>query len=413
MSVLTPNPVYDSTALAALITTPNAATIYNSAIWMVSENMNPFKMLEGDFNSMAPIILKNELSRQGGETFSTDVMTQLVDADNGWTPNPEPNKMDQDLHTLEDEFIFRSVTVTIQAWRKTVMTSKKQMQRPAYELIPAMINGLGEYHALKKATFLLKTLINQTWTGSDSSGAFYTQQTSSYTAPGWNSNQVIAGNNANVAGLGTDDVFTHDLISIAEEVAYSGERRDGEKTFRMKAPVVNGSRHKGIWFITQFQKSDLVNNDDNFREEMIYSNTPGTDHPSWVGIDNIFRYKGHLFFVLTDELEEVLKFTTASTVVDEDGTGRTPGVKGATAMMLCARAGVRCPAKNEDYFDAEGYDNNWFKRISTGAHEGFQRVNFQEQYATAAHSTPGTAVYRDYGVVLIHTAATHHNLTGI
>lgn len=382
---------YDSTDLTNGLTTGNAATIYNDVVWHTSENRNIFTMLEGDENSFSPIIRFDALEKRGGETFSHDFMNPF---------RTEPHKQDFDLHTYESKFSFETQTAAIIAWREAIMVSELEKQKPAYDIQRATVEGLSDYHALKSGTFIMKVLLHQTWTGADSSGALYDASTGT-TGNEFIANQILAGDHANVTQLGDDDVFTGELIDRAIEVAYSGERRVGDQTFRMKQPVVGGRQYKGVVLMTQFQFYDLKNNDPNFREEAIYTLDRGKSHPMWVGWDNMFEYKGCLCIVLSDELEEVMKFTTSSVVWDEGGTTRTPAVRGATAVFLAGRAVMRVPANRDKIFEGEDWDGTWFQRVITGRMEGVSRIKITEAQASAK---------RDYGTITIHTAASHHNI---
>jgi hypothetical protein len=375
--------------MSTYVTAGNAKTAYGDVVWRTSENRNILTMLEGGPEGYSPIIRFDKPLLKGGQTYTHDFINPF---------RTEPHKMDFDTHTYESLFTFRQETVALIAWRETIMVSELQKQLPAYDLERACIEGLSDYHALKAATYLMKVIVHQTWTGADSSGSLHDASAGTDCC----ANQVIAGDHANVTTLGDDDLFTGELIDRALEVAFSGERRAGDETFRMKRPIVGGRQYDGVVLMTQFQFYDLKNNDDNFREEAIYTLERGKSHPMWVGFSTMFEYKGCLCIVVTDELEQVMKFTTASSIWDEDGTARTPSVAGATAAVLFARGVMRVTGSRENFFNAEGWDNDWFTRISTARMEGAAKVKITEEQASAT---------RDIGCVLIHTAASHHNIT--
>lgn len=394
------------TTMSTYVSEGNAATIYSDIVWRTSENRNVLTMLEGGPESYAPIIRFSDPLKKGGEVFSHDFISGIMAAGGSASGSysPEPKKMDFDTHSFESIFEFDTQTVTLLAWREVIMTSVLMKQKPAYDMERACIEGLSDYHALKSGTYGLKAILHQTWTGSNSSGTLY-DASAGTNCP---TNQVVAGDNANVSQLGSDDIFTGELIDRGLEVAFSGERRDGEYTFRMKRPQVAGRQYEAVVLMTQFQFFDLKNNDPKFREEAIYTLERGKSHPAWVGFSTMLEYKGCLIIVLTDELEDIMKFTTSSSIWDEDGTARTPSVAGATAVMLFGRAAMRVTGSRENFFNVEGWDNNWFTRIGTGRMEGFARVKIENVRATIDNSF--SDVSRDFGTVLIHTAASHHNV---
>lgn len=346
--------LYTPTSMSTYVTAGNAATIYSPVVWHTSEARNIFTMLEGGPNSNAPIVRFDDPLKRGGETYTHEFCIGIFSQ--GGTASgaldPEPKKQDFELHTYESIVQFEQETVSIIAWREAVMNSVLQQQLPLYDVESATIEQLIRYHTLKSATHLMKAILHQTWTGSNSSGTLYDASAGTNCC----SNQVVAGDHQNVSQLGDDDIFTGELIDRALEVGNSGERRDGSYTWRMKPCMVGGKQYNAVVIMTQFQFYDLKNNDDKFREEAIYTLERGKSHPAWIGFNTMFEYKGCLIIVLTDKLEDQLKFTTSSSIWDEDGTARTPSVKGATAIMLFANAVMRVLGSREKFLEFEDWD---------------------------------------------------------
>ncbi len=398
--------LYTPTSMSTYVSAGNAATLYGEVVYHTANARNPLMMLAGGEKSNSPFIVLPDLTKRGGETVYRDFMTGIKSqADVYW---PEPKKMDFDTHTYESLLNFVQETVTIMAWREAIMLSELMKKKPAYNLREASIEALTNYHALKAGTYLLKVLLHQTWTGASSSGALYDASTST-TGSAFCANQVYAGAKTGVHQLAATDIYTSDLALIAKEVAYSGERRDGDYTFRMKHPIVGGKQYDGVLIMSQLQAHDLEHNDEAFKTIMRDALERGKQNPSWQGLGTMFEYQNILHIVLTDMLEDVLKFTTgvevagtSTGIYDEGGTSRNPAVKGATAVFLAGNALFYVPANRDKFLEWENWDGTWFERAITGQMCGAQRIKITE---------PRAAAMRDYGTVLIHTACSHHNLT--
>jgi len=399
--------IYTSTHWTAgddgVITAGDQVTVPGEVVWRTSEHRNVFASLMGGDGSRAPIINIPKLLK-GGAVYTHYFATNLINAAED-AVNPEPKLMDFDTHTYEIKAQTTSESVTIKAWREAIFLSELQKQYPLYDLQRVTTELLTDYHALKSATWIMKALLHQTWTGANSSGSIYDASTNA-TGSGHCTNQIIAGYVNNVSNLASDAYFTGELLSIAKDVAYSGERRASDYTFRMTRPVVGGVQYDGVCIMTMHQKYALENLDPKFREEAIYATPRADDNLARKGLDSVFTYKNVLCLVVTDDLEKVMKFTTSSGIYDEDGTSRTPAVAGATAIFLTANAMLRCPANRDKFLEYENWDGTWFTRAITGQMCGIQRIKIAEPYATIA---AGTSTSRDLGCILIHTADFHPN----
>jgi hypothetical protein len=387
----------DADQMATVLSGPiteNQAMIYANNVWHTSEFRQPLGPFQGSGDNGALIEIINDLAEQGGKTYRHSFVHPLQGG---------VYKMDYILHGTEEKLLNAYMDVSLVAWRKALITSKLQQQLPKWQLWPAMLSELANFQARMKATHILECLLSENWnavSGPEMIGPPITNDVILH-AGVFCSNQIIAGNNSTVEGLSEDDVFIPELIGIAKEVAYSGYRRDGEKTFRFKKPVVAGQTYDGVCFHHPFQKHDLRWHDPTrFEQWLLHGLPPGLQNPIWAGIGSMYVIDNVLMVELEGELADLLLFDVGHVMKDEDGNDMTARIKGARAIFCGARAAIRATGI-EKILDIEKYDGSWFGRMITGAMEGVAKTQIDHPVAHAN---------RDMGVVQIFTAASHHNI---
>ena len=360
-------------------------TIWANYIVHAAEEKNPLLMLEGPEGSGAPIWRVDQLKTKGGATYTMGHMTPF---------ETDPQKMDFDTHTYEDAFTFDDQSISIIAWKRSWISSALQKQYPNFSLRDATLRGLQDYHLLMNAKFGLSALREKTWTGDDSSGTLYTGATCY--------NQIIAGQKPDVSKLNDDDIMTSEIGAIALDMMYSGYRRAGSTNWVFEQPTVQGEVHDAVCLMHRHQAYQLCEQDAKFQQALNYAEQRGDQNRRWRGVGTAFKYNGIFYLVLSGKIGNFLLFSAGDTIKDDTGTSKTASVDGAVAIFMGAGAACRVTGEDGWAFKGEGWDTEWFQRISTAKIEGWGARMFEQ--------TPGTATtMRDKGRLLVFTAAPHPN----
>jgi len=369
------------------------------------ELLNPMVLLEGTDNPLikgaAPAIIRmNDLTTNGKTIRYT---YEHPSRDN-------PYLMDRDLHTLENKLNYSHQDIVINAQRKVLITSEWEKQLPAFELQPRMSMASSVWHSYYKGKLALYSLL----------GVNLLDPTDKALHTGvYCTNQVVAGDNSNVSQLGSDDIFTGDLISRAKAIGNAGFRRQGDETHFFDQVIVQGRAYDGVCLCHEYQAYDMRWSDPDFKAALLNAVERGRNtNRIFTGLKAMFEYDGVLYMILKGELGAELLFNTSGyisgaynttgtsgKICDEDNTGYAPAVNGATAIYMGGRAMARAVGSVDFSARLEGYDGNWFTRTHNAAIEGVANLvapNYRKD------STGATD--RNIGLVLIHTAATNPNL---
>ena len=377
-----------STGLMTGVDSTGRRTAYDPQVWFSAEANNIMSQLEGPNSpDTRAISVRFDDLTQGGITVVKNIYHP---------PTAEMNVMDQDLYGYEDAIQSDPISISIAAHRKTWLLSELQKQYPA-EQLDAVVAKLARNYLIKKnAKLALSCILEKQLTGADSSGYLYgALDMSTY----YSRNQVYPNGKFLIEHLDSGDLFTRESLSIADVILSSGYRATGDQTFRALDPVINGEQVKSLVLMHPIVEHQLKILDADFKDALVNADARGPGNRTWQGLGKSFKYDGHLIWILTDELADVLLINAGDTIYNADGTASVAGSPCVVTPMLKARSILRVVGRRPEESDArEGYDLNWFTRYGVAAVQG---------YASGQVNHPDESAVRELGRCLIYSYCEH------